>query len=99
MRFTPTAEKLMPDLSPRQELVLLARALGREGYDDHIAAHITDRQPDGTFLCNPWFLLWSELRVEHIIRIDLDGRVVEGDWPAPLGLRLGLALHPIRHAR
>ena len=31
----------MPDLSPREELVILARALWREGYDDHLAGHIT----------------------------------------------------------
>ena len=96
MPFTPTAEKLIPDLTPRQELVLLARTLWREGYDDHIAGHVTYRQPDGTLLCNPWFLQWSELRPEHIIRIDLDGTVLEGDWPAPLGIPLHLELHRMR---
>jgi ribulose-5-phosphate 4-epimerase/fuculose-1-phosphate aldolase len=96
MQFTPTAEKLIPDLSPREELVILARTLWREGYDDHIAGHITYRQPDGTFLCNPWFLLWSELRPEHVIRIDGDGNVLEGDWPAPLGIPLHLELHRLR---
>jgi len=95
--FDPTAEKLLPDLSPREELVILARTLWREGYDDHLAGHITIRQPDGTLLCNPWYLLWCELRPEHVIRIDLDGRVVEGDWPAPLGIPLHLALHARRH--
>jgi L-ribulose-5-phosphate 4-epimerase len=96
MSFEPTAEKLLPDLTPREELVVLARTLWREGYDDHLAGHITMRQPDGTLLCNPWYLLWCELRPEHVIRIDLDGRVVEGDWPAPLGIPLHLALHKRR---
>ena len=96
MAFTPTADKLIPDLTPRDELVLLARTLWREGYDDHIAGHITYRQPDGTFLCNPWYILWSELRPEQVIRIDIDGNVVEGDWPAPLGIPLHLELHKIR---
>jgi ribulose-5-phosphate 4-epimerase/fuculose-1-phosphate aldolase len=96
MQFTPTAEKLIPDLTPREELVILARTLWREGYDDHIAGHITYRQPDGTFLCNPWYLLWSELRAEHVIRIDIDGNVLEGDWPAPLGIPLHLELHKMR---
>jgi L-ribulose-5-phosphate 4-epimerase len=96
MEFIPTQEKLIPDLSPREEVVLLARTLWREGYDDHVAGHITYRQPDGTFLCNPWFLLWSELRAEHIIRIDGDGNVLEGDWPAPLGIHLHLQLHKLR---
>jgi L-ribulose-5-phosphate 4-epimerase len=96
MEFIPTREKLIPDLTPREEVVLLARTLWREGYDDHVAGHITYRQPDGTFLCNPWFLLWSELRAEHIIRIDGDGNVLEGDWPAPLGIPLHLELHKMR---
>ena len=93
MTFEPTAEKLLPDLTPREELVLLARTLWHEGYDDHLAGHITYRQADGTLLCNPWFLLWKELRPEHVIRIDLDGRVVEGDWPVPPGIPLHLELH------
>jgi len=41
MEFMPTAEKLIPDLSEREELVLLARTLWREGYNDHLAGHIT----------------------------------------------------------
>ena len=36
MTFHPTADQLMPDLTPAQEIVLLARTLS-EGYDDHIA--------------------------------------------------------------
>ncbi|MDQ3146184.1 MAG: class II aldolase/adducin family protein [Actinomycetota bacterium] len=94
--FHPTAEKLLPDLTPAEELVVLARTLWREGYDDHLAGHITYRQPDGTLLCNPWYLLWNELRPEHVIRIDLNGNVVEGDWPAPLGIPLHLELHAQR---
>jgi len=60
--FTPTADKLVPDLTPREELVVLARALWREGYNDHLAGHITVNLGDGTLLCNPWLLTWAELR-------------------------------------
>ncbi len=96
MPFTPTAEKLLPDLTPREELVLLARTLWREGYNDHLAGHITINVGDGTLLCNPWLLTWDEIRPRDVIRIDLDGRVVEGDWPAPLGIPLHLELHKAR---
>ena len=96
MTFSPTPDKLIPDLSPQEELVLLARALWREGYDDHLAGHITINRGDGTLWCNPWLLHWEELRPEHIIAIDLDGNVVEGDWPAPLGIPLHLELHKAR---
>ena len=37
----PHAEKLAPRPHAREELVLLARRLWREGYDDHLAGHIT----------------------------------------------------------
>ena len=83
----------MPELTPRQELALLARALWREGYDDHLAGHITVSLGDGTLLCNPWLLTWAEVRPEHVLRISLDGVLVEGEWPVPLGIPLHLELH------
>jgi L-ribulose-5-phosphate 4-epimerase len=91
--FTPTTGRLIPELSPRQELVLLARTLWREGYNDHLAGHITLRLDDGTLLCNPWLLTWPEMRPADVLRIDLEGHVVEGDWPVPLGIPLHLELH------
>ena len=97
--FEPTPEKLMPDLTPREELVVLARCLWREGYNDHLAGHITFNLGDGTLLCNPWLITWDELRPHQVIRIDLEGNVVEGDWPAPLGIPLHLALHEARARR
>ena len=51
---------------------------------------------DGTLLCNPWYLTWEEFGPDDVIRIDLDGRVLEGDWPAPLGIPLHLELHKAR---
>ncbi len=96
MPFTPDAQRLMPDLSPRQELVLLARTLWREGYNDHLAGHITVNLGDGTLLCNPWLLTWDEFTPRDVLRIDLDGQVVEGDWPVPLGIPLHLELHRLR---
>ncbi len=96
MEFSPVQDKLIPDLSPREELVLLARALWREGYNDHLAGHITYNLGDGTLLCNPWLLTWEEIRPEHVLRITLDGDLVEGDWPVPLGIPLHLELHKLR---
>ena len=84
MSFLPTSEKLMPDLSPREEIVLLARTLWREGYSDHLAGHITFNLGDDTLLCNPWHLLWNEFRAHDVIRIDLEGNVLEGDWPVAI---------------
>ena len=60
MALRYTADQLIPDLSAAEELVLLARTLWREGYDDHLAGHITYNLGDGTLLCNPWLVLWNE---------------------------------------
>jgi L-ribulose-5-phosphate 4-epimerase len=96
MTFRPTREHLAPELSQREQIVVLARALWREGYNDHLAGHITVNQGDGTLLCNPWLLTWEEFGPDDVIRIDLDGKVLEGDWPAPLGIPLHLELHKAR---
>ena len=96
MKFRPTADKLIPDLAPKEQLVLLARTLWREGYNDHLAGHITISLGDGTLLCNPWLLTWDEIRPCDVIRIDLEGNVVEGNWPVPLGIPLHLELHRAR---
>ena len=93
MYFTPTAQNLIPELSVRQELVVLARALWREGYNDHLAGHITVNLGDGTLLCNPWLLTWAEIEPDQVLRIDPDGGVIDGDWPVPPGIPLHLELH------
>jgi len=48
--FQPTPDRLGPELTEREQIVLLARALWHEGYDDHLAGHITVNQGDGTLL-------------------------------------------------
>ncbi len=94
--FTPTPERLIPDMDLKTQLVVLARALWRAGHDDPGAGHITINLHDGTFLCNPFRLLWEELQPHQVLRIDHEGVVVEGDWPAPPGIQLHIALHQKR---
>ena len=95
-RFEPTPDEILPPLTPRAELACLARALYREGYEEHIAGHISYKQPDGTLLVNPFHLRWDEVRAEHICRIDLDGNVLEGKWFVSLAIQLHLELHKAR---
>lgn len=94
--FRASPGRLLPDLSIEQQMVLLARTLWREGYNDHLAGHITVNMHDGTLLCNPWPLLWNEFRASDVIRIDLDGRRVAGEWDVPPGIPLHLELHKAR---
>ena len=92
------AADLMPPLTPYAEVALLARTLHREGYDDHIAGHIAYLQSDGTFLVNPFEVPWDDVRASDVMRIDIDGNVLEGErWSASRALRMHLALHRRRH--
>ena len=86
----------LPDLTPAQELALLARCLFSEGYDDHLAGHITYKQPDGTFLVNPFGLTWDELRASDVMRIDAQGNELEGKWTVTPAITLHLAIHALR---
>ena len=76
---------------------LLARMLHAEGYDDHLAGHITYRQPDDTFLVNPLGLSWDELCAGDIARMDAEGNHLEGPWIISPAVQLHLVLHQHRH--
>ncbi len=66
-----------PISAPREELVLLARTLWREGYNDHLAGHITITRGRHTAV-QPVAAHVGRARPEHIIRIDLKGEVARG---------------------
>jgi len=93
----PGRRPLLPELSPQAELALLARVLFREGYDDHIAGHITYRQSDDIMLVNPWELAWDELTASDIIQVDLkSGKVVAGEWNVTPAIGLHIEVHKER---
>jgi len=71
---------LLPELSPSATLALLCHSLFREGYNDHIAGHITWRQDDDTLLANPWELAWDELTGDDILTLSPEGQVTAGGW-------------------
>jgi len=87
---------LIPALTAAAELALLCRTLHREGYADHIAGHISVKQPDGTMLVNPWELAWDEVTASDIIRVDQTGAVVEGQWSITPAISLHVAIHKRR---
>jgi ribulose-5-phosphate 4-epimerase/fuculose-1-phosphate aldolase len=70
--------------------------LFREGYDDHLAGHITMRQPDGTLLVNPFGMTWDEVRASDMMRIDTDGKVLAGPWTVTPAITLHVELHRAR---
>lgn len=87
---------LLPDLSERAQVALMCRMLSREGWDEHIAGHITYRLTDGTILTNPWELAWDELTASDIITLDHEGSVIEGDWNTTPAIGLHIQLHALR---
>jgi ribulose-5-phosphate 4-epimerase/fuculose-1-phosphate aldolase len=87
----------LPAVSPQAEVALLARTLFREGYDEHLAGHITSRQPDGTFLVNPMGLPWDEVRASDVMRIDAEGHVLEGKWSVTPAIQLHVSIYRDRH--
>jgi ribulose-5-phosphate 4-epimerase/fuculose-1-phosphate aldolase len=65
-------------LAPEAEIAILARALYREGWDDHNVGHITYRQEDDTLLTLPVERGWDEMRASDIVRMDAEGNLLEG---------------------
>ena len=59
--FTPTAEKLVPDLTPREELVVLARKQVDAG---------------GEILANLWILVSKVVLAQHFVQQRGQGRLL-----------------------
>ena len=89
----PFGPKLPIDkLTTQQQIALLCRILVKRGYSDDIAGHITATAGDGNLYVNPYGLPWDEVKASDIIKIDLDGNVVEGEYGVNPGVELHLAM-------
>ena len=63
----------------------------KEGWDEHIAGHITLRLSNGNILTNPWELAWDELTASDIVTLDSEGKILDSDWNVTaLGLHIQL---------
>lgn len=60
----------------RVELAAAFRLAALFGWDDHVATHMSARLPDGTFLLNPFGLLFEEITASSLMRMNLDGKVI-----------------------
>lgn len=65
----------------KTRLAAVHRLFARYGFDEGIAGHISARDPEhlGTFWVGPFGHHFSEVRTSTLIRVDEEGRVVEGD--------------------
>ncbi|MDQ1476213.1 MAG: hypothetical protein QOE62_1442 [Actinomycetota bacterium] len=84
------------DLTVQQELACALRILAREGWRENLSGHITVATDDGGMWCNPWGLWWEEVRASDILRLDADGRIVDGEWDVTPAVFLHTELHRAR---
>jgi ribulose-5-phosphate 4-epimerase/fuculose-1-phosphate aldolase len=65
----------------RRELAAAFRLAEKFGYSEGICNHfsVVVPGPQERYLINPYGLHWSEMRPEHLLMIDGDGQVIEGD--------------------
>ncbi|TDG11267.1 class II aldolase/adducin family protein [Seongchinamella unica] len=92
----PGRRPLLPPLSEKACVALMCRMLFKEGWNEHIAGHITYRQPDGTILTNPWELAWDELTASDIMTLDSEGKIIDGEWNITPAIGLHIQLHDLR---
>jgi ribulose-5-phosphate 4-epimerase/fuculose-1-phosphate aldolase len=73
------------------------RLFSKFGFDEGVVGHITARDPEftNTFWVNPFGLHFSLMRVSDLIRVDHEGKVVEGRRPVNAA---AFAIHSRIHA-
>jgi ribulose-5-phosphate 4-epimerase/fuculose-1-phosphate aldolase len=82
----------------RIDLAAAYRLVHLYGWDDLIFTHISSRVPGspGHFLINPFGMLFEEITASSLVKIDLDGNVVE---PTSFGVNYaGFTIHSAIHA-
>lgn len=96
--MTPKEEQV------RQDLAAFYRLMAHFGMTDLIDTHISARVPgtDDHFLINRYGVLFDEMRPQDLVKIDLQGRVIEGQDHASsrinlAGFTVHSAIHEARH--
>ncbi len=84
----------------RCELAALYRLVALHGWDDMIYTHISARVPgpEHHFLINPYGLFFNEITASSLVKIDLEGNIVEPSRYAvnPAGFTIHSAIHDAR---
>ncbi|MBX6745254.1 MAG: class II aldolase/adducin family protein, partial [Acetobacteraceae bacterium] len=81
----------------RQDLAACYRIFDHLGWVEMIYNHITVRipGPEHHFLINPFGLMYREVTVSNLVKIDLEGRIIGASaWPVnPAGFVIHGAIH------
>ena len=92
----PTLEELDEERRIRTELACAYRLVDHFGWTELIYGHLTMRLPgpEHHFLINPYGLNYDEVTASNLVRIDLDGNVVDGEHEANFA---GFVIHSAIH--
>lgn len=84
----------------RVDLAALYRLVALRGWDDMIYTHISARVPgpEHHFLINPYGLFFSEITASSLVKVDLEGFIVQDTDYAinPAGFTIHSAIHAAR---
>lgn len=92
----PGRKELLPVLTEKAQVALMCRMLFREGWNEHIAGHITYKLDNGHILSNPWELAWDEITASDVLTLDEQGKIVDGQWNITPAIGLHIQLHELR---
>jgi len=96
---SPVRDRCTPEeWAVRVDLAACYRLVAHFGWDDLIFTHISARVPgpDHHFLINPYGLTFDEMTASSLVKVDLDGKVVE---PTPYFINpAGFTIHSAVHA-
>jgi ribulose-5-phosphate 4-epimerase/fuculose-1-phosphate aldolase len=67
----------------RLDLAACYRIFDHLGWSESIYNHISVKVPgeDGAFLINPYGLMYDEVTASNLVKIDIDGNVLAGNYP------------------
>jgi ribulose-5-phosphate 4-epimerase/fuculose-1-phosphate aldolase len=99
--LAPVSGRVSPEeWQARVDLAAAYRLVAHYGWDDLIFTHISARVPgpDHHFLINPYGQLFSEITASSLLKVDLDGNLVEPttSFFNPAGFTIHSAVHAAR---
>lgn len=92
------SEQTSEETTARRDLAAAYRLAARRGWDDIVWTHISASVPGepGAYLINRFGLRFEEVRPDNLVKVDVDGRVIDGSG-APVNPS-GFAIHGAVHA-
>ena len=82
-QLKPRLECSEAEWQARQDLAACYRIFDHLGWSESIYNHISLKVPgeDHAFLINPYGLLYDEVTASNLVKIDIDGNVLAGNYP------------------